>query len=125
MDSISCYGLELFREDQRKIARVRLSAMVELLRWTGLRISDAACLSCQDLLQEHGRWLIRTEITKKSGRIKRTVIVTIPIAPDLAMKLQNVPRAQCTSPYYFFWSGQGKRETQGKDWWERYQSSLP
>lgn len=77
VDAISCYGLELTRKDQRKVARARLSAMVELLRWTGLRISDAACLPRKDLLQEHGRWLIRTEIMKKSGKTKRTVSVRL------------------------------------------------
>ena len=80
--------------------RLRARAMILLLRYTALRISDVATLR-RDRLR-HGEILVRT--TKNGKPVK------LPVHPDLqaALDVLPVPRGvegqECP---YFFWSGNG------------------
>jgi integrase/recombinase XerD len=92
------------RPDRRNKAR-RLRAFVLLLRYTGLRISDAVGCSVERL-QDGKIWLY----TQKTGQH-----VYCPLPEFVAKELENVPRlsARC-----WFWGGQGTIETSRKKWSE-------
>ena len=81
----------------------RLKSLVLLLRYSGMRISDAVALSA-DRLKGNKLFLY----TAKTGTPVYTVL------PDSIVKaLEASPRV--TSKLYF-WTGQGKLETAVKDW---------
>jgi integrase/recombinase XerD len=81
----------------------RLKSLVLLLRYSGMRISDAVALSA-DRLKGNKLFLY----TQKTGVPVYTVL------PDSVVQaLEATPRV--TSKLYF-WTGQGKRETAVKDW---------
>jgi integrase/recombinase XerD len=81
----------------------RLKSLVLLLRYSGMRISDAVALSA-DRLKGNKLFLY----TAKTGTPVYTVL------PDSVVKvLETSPRV--TSKLYF-WTGQGKLETAVKDW---------
>lgn len=81
----------------------RLKSLVLLLRYSGMRISDAVALSA-DRLKGNKLFLY----TAKTGTPVYTVL------PDSVVKaLEASPRV--TSKLYF-WTGQGKLETAVKDW---------
>jgi site-specific recombinase XerD len=80
--------------------RLRARAMVLLLRYTALRISDVATLEKNRV--RGGEIFIRT--TKNGKPVK------LPIHPDLqrALDILPLPRgAQSTDCRYYFWSGEG------------------
>jgi integrase len=73
----------------------RLEAFVEVMLWTGLRITDTATLR-RDCV-EGGKLRLRTE---KTG-----TVVCCPLPPSLIEKLRSV---RCVSSQYFFWTGNSK-----------------
>jgi integrase len=83
--------------------RRRLRAMVLLLRYSGLRIRDAATLR-RDRVQD-GKLLLYVQ---KTG-----VPVFVPLPPTLATSLAETPSVH---PLYFFWSGRGLPKTTVADW---------
>jgi site-specific recombinase XerD len=92
------------RSDGRDRAR-RVRALVLLLRYTGLRISDA--VGCPiDRLQDGKLWLY----THKTGQP-----VYCPVPEFVAQELEAIPRV---SERYWFWSGKGTVETARKKWSE-------
>lgn len=86
--------------------RQRAIAMLLLLRWSGLRISDAAMLK-SDRLSDGKLFLY----TAKTGQA-----VNIPLPPSVVKVLNNLPNLE--NPDYFFWSGQSDPGTPGKAWWK-------
>jgi site-specific recombinase XerD len=84
--------------------RARLHAMLRLLRWSGLRISDAVTLDSSHL---KGNRIIKRMI--KTGHW-----VNVLIPPDVAEEV----RALGGGPKYFG-DFTGDLETVTKDWWER------
>lgn len=81
----------------------KLKAMVLLLRNSGLRLQDAACL-------ERGR-LNGDKLflyTQKTG-----TPVYCPLPPDATKALRTVVNER---PEYFFWDGKSERETTVKSW---------
>jgi integrase len=83
--------------------RRRLQAMVFLLRYSGLRIRDAATLR-RDRLQ-NGKLLLYMQ---KTG-----VSVFVPLPPCVVEALNETPTVH---PNYFFWSGHGLPKTTVADW---------
>jgi integrase/recombinase XerD len=80
----------------------RIRAFVNLLRYSGLRIRDAATLSRDKI---HGNKLLL--YTQKTGQP-----VWLPLPIDVAKELQELnPQGQ-----YFFWSGQGLAKSAVADW---------
>jgi integrase/recombinase XerD len=77
-------------------SRLRVGTMIELLRWSGLRITEAACLERRRL--EGDNLML---YTSKSG-----THVFVPLPPHVAEMLRSVPPAQDANLEYFFWSGQ-------------------
>ena len=78
-------------------------AMVLMLRYSGLRMQDAACLERGRVTE--GRLFVYTQ---KTG-----TPVYCPLPPDVVTALDAVTNAH---PDYFFWDGQSARETTVKSW---------
>ena len=84
-------------------ASERLTALVEVMLHTGLRIGDAATLRRDRIVG--GMLRLRTE--------KTNVPVDIPLPPQLITQLEAV---KGTSSEYFFWTGNSKRKSVVGDW---------
>jgi len=87
--------------------RERAVAMLLLLRWSGLRISDAAKLE-RSKLSADGKLFLRTQ---KTGQP-----VYVPLPPSVAKILRDLPNLE--NPRYFFWNGTSDAATPGKTWWK-------
>ncbi len=87
--------------------RLRARAMILLLRYTALRISDVSTLE-RDRVRD-GEIFVRTT---KNGKI-----VKLPVHPDLqaALGLLPVPRGGGDGCPYFFWSGNGSTRAMVRD----------
>ncbi len=86
-------------------ARQRARGMLLLLRWSGLRLGDAARLE-RARLDADGRLLL---YMAKTGDP-----VYVRLSPEVAEELRAVPNG---NPVYFFWTGNGDRKTVVDDWW--------
>ena len=92
------------RSDRRNHAR-RLRALVLLLRYSGLRISDA--VGCSTDRIQNGKLFLYTQ---KTGQH-----VYCPLPDFVLNELEAVPRV---SERYWFWTGNGTVETARKKWSE-------
>jgi integrase len=96
----------------------RIRALTEVMRWTGLRIRDAATLEKHRLVcdPESGLWSVMV-YQKKTGDP-----VYCPIPPHVAEILQDVPASQKgnTNDRYFFWTGEGLPKTITSNWQRSY-----
>jgi integrase/recombinase XerD len=81
----------------------RLRALVLMLRYSGMRISDA--VGCEVNRLNKGKLLLYTQ---KTG-----VPVYLPLPAFVVEALRSIPHA---SQRYFFWSGNGKLTTATGDW---------
>lgn len=80
-----------------KIPRVR--ALVLLMRWSGLAITDAVKLERAKLLQDGTAYRVVTQRTKTGTN------VSVRIPPDVAKEILATP---AKSARYFFWGGESK-----------------
>jgi integrase len=80
--------------------------MLLLLRWSGLRISDAAKLERSKLTDDGNLFLY----TQKTGQP-----VYVPLPPNVAKMLHELPNLE--NSRYFFWNGSSAAETPAKEWW--------
>jgi integrase len=87
--------------------RQRAIAMLLLLRWSGLRIGDAAKLE-RSKLTDDGKLFLYTQ---KTGQP-----VYVPLPPAVVKMLRELPNIQ--NSRYFFWNGNGLPETPAKMWWQ-------
>ena len=78
-------------------------AMILLLRYSGLRMQDAACLERSRL--KNGRLFLYTQKTGSP--------VYLPLPPAVVSALEDTPNAH---PDYVFWDGRSERETTVKSW---------
>jgi site-specific recombinase XerD len=85
--------------------RQRALAMLLLLRWSGLRIGDAARLE-RASLSDRGTLRLYTQKTGES--------VYVPLPPSAVTSLRGVPNSNTR---YFFWNGTSAVESPGKRWW--------
>jgi integrase/recombinase XerD len=94
----ACDGLQVTTPVEGKLNAHRLKTLVLLMRYSGMRVSDAVTFSTDRL---DGKRLFL--YTQKTGVPVYTVL------PDSVLKaLEATPRITDTR---YFWSGQGKRET--------------
>ena len=82
----------------------RAHTYLKLLRWSGLRAGDAACLSRDKLRDDDSLFLYQKKV---KGKASSAVYGLLP--HDVAEELRNVPPNAYTHPVYFFWSGRSKR----------------
>jgi integrase len=92
---------------RQRYERVRARALVLLLRYTALRISDVALLARDRV--HNGEIYLRT---LKSGKVVR-----LPVHPELekALAIVPAPRGAEGEPRYFFWSGNGTNRAAVRD----------
>ena len=89
----------------------RVRAYLELLRWSGLRAGDAACLPKSSLRDDDSLFVYQAKV-----RTKASAPVCVLLPHKVAEKLRSVPPAGCTDPNYFFWSGSSKRKSEVSNW---------
>ncbi len=89
----------------------RARAYLKLLRWSGLRAGDAACLPRDKLRDDDSIFLYQTKVKAKASS---PVYGLLP--HDVAEELRNVPASAYTHPRYFFWSGHSKRKSEVSNW---------
>ena len=89
----------------------RARAYLKLLRWSGLRAGDAACLSRDKLRDDDSIFLYQKKV---KGKASSSVYGLLP--HDVAEELRNVPATAYTHPGYFFWSGRSKHKSEVSNW---------
>ena len=89
----------------------RVRAYLKLLRWSGLRAGDAACLPKSKMRDDDSLFLYQAKV---KGKASAPVYVLLP--PDVAKELRRVPPGSVTHPSYFFWSGRSKRKSEVSNW---------
>lgn len=89
---------------------VRIRALTELLRWSGLRIRDAVTL-------ERSR-LIENKLLPYQAKTGTPVYVPLPT--EVTELLRKVPDGLKPNPRYFFWSGNGDPKTFVANWQRSY-----
>jgi len=75
---------------------VRVKALMQLQRWSGLSLVDAVCLSKDELVEAGGVYRVVTERQKTEASINNV------IPSDVAKLLLE---AKNGNPEYFFWTG--------------------
>jgi integrase len=123
------YGLTLDEEAQvwdaigdgelklRKEHTPALRALCLVMRYAGLRVSDAVALDHTQLVRrEHGDgWAIKIMAQKKTGEWVR-----VPITDEVADALYALPfRGERDGKRYWFWGGDGSIDTAVNHWQER------
>lgn len=99
----ACDGLQVASQPNARLGAHRLKTLILLMRYTGMRVSDAVTFSTDRL---DGKRLFL--YTQKTGVPVYTVL------PDSILKeLEATPRVTETN---YFWSGNGKRQTAVCDW---------
>jgi integrase/recombinase XerD len=99
----ACDGLQISSQPSARLGAHRLKTLILLMRYTGMRVSDAVTFSTDRL---DGKRLFL--YTQKTGVPVYTVL------PDSILEaLEATPRITDTR---YFWSGNGKRETAVCDW---------
>jgi integrase/recombinase XerD len=89
----------------------RARAYLKLLRWSGLRAGDAACLAKIKLRDDDSLVLYQAKV---KGKASGPVCVLLP--HEIAQELGGVPPGSATDPRYFFWSGRSKRKSEVSNW---------
>jgi integrase/recombinase XerD len=101
----TCYAT--FADDPGK--RVRIHALLQLMRWSGLAIQDALTLRREEIVHDAGKKLHRIV----TSRQKTGTHVSVPIPADVATEILAVANG---NPVYVFWSGNGLEESIAKNW---------
>jgi integrase/recombinase XerD len=99
-----------------------LRALVMVMRYTGLRISDAVCLDHTQLVKrESGNgYAIKILATQKTGEWVR-----IPITTETAQALQLLTfKGERDGRKFWFYTGNGERDTAVNNWRERVDKLL-
>lgn len=104
-----CYSdsLETVNKAEIRNKDLRLHALVNLMRWSGLAITEAVTLGRNRLNAKDRLELYRT----KTGNS-----VTVVLPPHVANELRSVPPGPDAHPDYFFWSGKGRRNKSASTW---------
>jgi integrase/recombinase XerD len=92
-------------EPRNQATRVR--TLILLMRWSGLSIRDAVRLERSNLTEGDELFLYRA----KTGHP-----VYVPLPPEVAAALRNIPASPCPNPRYFFWSGNGNIRSAVGNW---------
>lgn len=110
IDSILVYGDPRGGFISVEDTRTRLRTLTLLMRWSGLRIRDAVILEKTRLI---GDDLLLYQA--KTG-----TPVYVPLPPEVAEALRNIPPGPKPNPRYFFWSGNGLPKSAVADWQRSY-----
>jgi integrase/recombinase XerD len=105
MDATYIYQPKGWVECRNQATRLRILTL--LMRWSGLAIRDAVTLE-RRRLNEHGELFLY--------RAKTGSPVYVPLPPDVAESLRNIPPGPSPNPRYFFWSGNGSPKSVVGNW---------
>lgn len=92
-------------EPRNQATRARV--LILLMRWSGLSIRDAVKLERSNLSENDELFLYRA----KTGNP-----VFVPLPPDVAQALREIPAGIKSNPRYFFWTGHGKLKSAVGNW---------
>ncbi len=113
LDATDLYGVQntaystgQFRTHTSRNGAARIYVFLLLLRFSGLRIGDAATLERKRLLND------RIALYQA----KTGLPVCVPLPPEVCEALRNVPPGPNPNPRYFFGSGRGSRRVAGGVW---------
>jgi len=98
------YDKSMKRPSDRFGAELR--ALIELQRWTGLRISDAVKASRERL--RGNLYALRM--------VKGGAALTVILPDHVVEMLNSLPRRDTVDPRYFFWSGKSKSKSETGRW---------
>jgi integrase/recombinase XerD len=110
VDATYIYDSKTVDAKEMRNNATRLRVLTLLMRWSGLAIRDAVTLERTRLDKEDILFLYRA----KTG-----VPVYVPLPPDIAKQLRDIPPGPKPSPRYFFWSGNGQPKSAVADWQRR------
>ena len=105
MDATYIYQPKGWVECWNQATRLRILTL--LMRWSGLAIRDAVTLERRRLNEHDELFLYRA----KTGSP-----VYVPLPPDVAESLRNIPPGPSPNPRYFFWSGNGSPKSVFGNW---------
>ncbi len=105
MDATYIYQPKGWVECRNQATRLRILTL--LMRWSGLAIRDAVTLE-RRRLNEHGELFLY--------RAKTGSPVYVPLPPDVAEALRNIPPGPSPNPRCFFWSGNGSPRSVVGNW---------
>jgi len=92
-----------------------LSELCLVMRWAGLRISDATALDETQLVQGNQGWVIKIMSTQKTGEWVR-----VPTTAAVAEALHALPfKGEKDGKRYWFWTGNGEKNTAINNWRDR------
>jgi integrase/recombinase XerD len=104
IDSTYIYQEKGYVEYRNHATRLRILTL--LMRWSGLRISDAVTLDRSRLVDN--KLLLY--------QAKTGTPVFVPLPEDVAESLRTIPPGPKPNPRYFFWTGNGDPSSATKDW---------
>lgn len=97
--------------------KMRLRALVQLMRWSGLAIQDAVKIRRADIINDKAKGIYRVV----TARQKTGTHVSVPIPTNVAEEVLAVPP---TNPEYDFWNGKSQSRAQVTMWGGRYMRPL-
>jgi integrase/recombinase XerD len=106
IDATYIYNPKAWNTEPRNQA-TRVRTLILLMRWSGLAIGDAVSLERSALNADNELMLRRA----KTGHP-----VYVPLPPEVADALRNIPHGPAPNQRYFFWSGNGKLKSAVADW---------
>lgn len=89
----------------------RTRTYLNMLRWSGLRAGDGACMAKTSLRDDDSLVLNQEKV---KGKNSAPVCVLLP--HEVAQELRSVPPSSVTHPDYFFWSCRSKRKSEVSNW---------
>jgi len=111
IDATYIYDSKTVNAKEMRNNATRLRVLTLLMRWSGLAIRDAVTLERTRLDKDDNLFLYRA----KTG-----VPVYVPLRPDVAKQLREIPPGPKPNPRYFFWSGNGQPKSAVADWQRAY-----
>jgi integrase/recombinase XerD len=95
-------------QERRDKTQQRLHALVQLMRWSGLAVRDAATLKRDSIRHDEAKDIYRIVAQREKMRKKGTGHVSVPIPAEIARELLAVANG---NPEFVFWSGNGTKQT--------------
>lgn len=87
---------------------MRVRALVQLMRHTGLAIRDAVTIEAREIVRDEKKKLTRVT----TARQKTGTHVSVPLLPDVAAELSTITNGR----KYLFWSGNGLETSAVTNW---------
>jgi hypothetical protein len=97
-------------QERRDKTQQRLHGLIQLMRWSGLSVRDAATLKRSSIRHDEAKGIYRIVTQREKMRKKGTGHVSVPIPAGIARELLAVANG---NPEYFFWTGKWDQANSG------------